>query len=90
MKSRMCYGTLYNLFKTLPNHQVNLFNSTMRLYDLGPDPDALRVPVAPCAQFEPAAARQRRFVVRSCLGGVGDRFAVSGSETGKVRVGVWK
>ena len=90
MTSRMCYGTLYNLPKTLPNHQVNLFNSTMRLYDLGPDPDALRVPVAPCAQFEPAAARQRRFVVRSCLGGVGDRFAVSGSETGKVRVGVWK
>jgi WD40 repeat protein len=64
---------------------VNLTSNTMHLWDLGAGPE-IKPPPMPCARFEGRNDKQSRFVVRSCLGGLDDRFVLTGSEECRVYV----
>lgn len=64
---------------------VNLTNQNIHLWDLGRGP-AIQVPSMPCASYVGPQEKQSRFVVRSCLGGLGEKFVLSGSEECKVYV----
>lgn len=59
---------------------ANLTSNCMHLWDCGTDRAELRVPAMPAATYRGPSDKQSRFVVRSCLGGLDDRFVLSGSE----------
>lgn len=65
---------------------VNLVDGSLELWDLGTGPrPRQRPPLAMRFLPPPALAAQRqRYIVRSCLGGLGERFVLSGSEGGHV------
>ncbi|EFN59046.1 hypothetical protein CHLNCDRAFT_7805, partial [Chlorella variabilis] len=63
---------------------VNLTSNSMHLWDLGDAPREMHLPAMPCASYQ--GANQSRFVVRSCLGGLDDRFVLTGSEECRVYV----
>lgn len=72
---------------------ANLRDRSLSLWDLGRRAgDSGRVvdpPPHPLARFRPpgtAEGELGRFVVRSCLGGVGGKFVATGTESGKVPV----
>lgn len=65
---------------------VNLTSNSMHLWDCGEAPGELRMPAMPCAAYNGASDKQSRFVVRSCLGGLDDRFVLTGSEECRVYV----
>ncbi|KAL4432403.1 hypothetical protein ABPG77_001702 [Micractinium sp. CCAP 211/92] len=65
---------------------VNLTSNSMHLWDCGPDPSELRMPAMPAAVYRGPGEKQSRFVVRSCLGGLNERFVLTGSEECRVYV----
>lgn len=74
---------------------ANLRDGSLSLWDLGRGLGApgrgVDPPPHPLARFRPPDAAEGaagRFVVRSCLGGVGGRFVATGTEAG--RVPVWQ
>ncbi|GAB4817799.1 hypothetical protein N2152v2_004845 [Parachlorella kessleri] len=63
---------------------VSLSTPELHLWDLGAGA-SLAPPSLPCAVFQRSCpARPSRFVVRACLGGLGQKFVLTGSEEGKV------
>ena len=69
-----------------PCPQLSLASGELHLWDLGPSPSELRLPILPCASFAPGMPRPApsRYVVRACLGGLDERFVLTGSEEAKV------
>lgn len=66
--------------------QLNLTCQELHLWDLGPGPELRSLPSLPCATYSPGPheLRSSRYVVRACLGGLQQRFVLTGSEECKV------
>lgn len=69
---------------------ANLRDGTLSLWDLGTHSKTkIEMPMYPLARFTPPDNPEGnigRFVVRSCLGGVGGKFVVTGTESGAVPI----
>lgn len=69
---------------------ANLRDGTLSLWDLGSQcRRTLKLPVGLVSRFSPPGNPEGtlgRFVVRSCIGGVGAKFITTGTESGKVPI----